>query len=60
MERIAVTKERKEIKHQGLYMMVIAGGIAGVGFNVALGSFAWNLEGILGGLLSGLLIYVVS
>lgn len=40
--------------------MVIAGGIAGVGFNVALGSFAWNPEGILGGLLSGLLIYIVS
>jgi hypothetical protein len=55
-----VTEGRKEIKHQGLFVMVIAGAIAGVGFNVALGSFAWNMEGILGGLLSGLLIYIVS
>jgi hypothetical protein len=44
----------------GLLVMMIAGGIAGACLNVALGSFAWNLEGILGGLLSGLLVYLMS
>jgi len=44
----------------GIVAMLIAGGIAGMSFNVALGSFASNPEGILGGLLSGLLIYTVS
>ncbi|AFM23509.1 hypothetical protein [Desulfomonile tiedjei] len=44
----------------GFLVMMIAGGIAGACFNVALGSFVWNLEGILGGLISGLLVHFVS
>jgi len=32
----------------------LPGGFAGVGFNVVLGFFAWNLEGILGGRFRGL------
>ncbi len=53
--------EKKNVTaHRGLIVMTIAGGIAGAGFNLAFGSAPWNFEGILGGLLSGLLVYLVS
>lgn len=52
--------EKKREKHWKLLVMIFCGGIAGACLNVALGSFAWNLEGILGGLLSGLLVYLIS
>jgi hypothetical protein len=41
-------------------LMLFSGALAGVGFNLALGSMPWNIEGILGGLVSGTLIYAFS
>jgi hypothetical protein len=53
-------REKIKKKDAGFLVMIFWGGVAGACLNVALGSFAWNLEGILGGLLSGLLVYVIS
>lgn len=44
----------------GLMLMLCGGAIAGVGFNVAFGAWAFSGEGILGGLISGFLIYTIS
>lgn len=44
----------------GLLWTLLAGIIAGAGFNLAFGSVAWNTEGILGGLVSAMLIYIIS
>ena len=45
---------------RSLALMLISGAMAGVGFNLALGSVPWNTEGILGGLVCGVLIYTFS
>jgi hypothetical protein len=44
----------------GLVWMLAAGVLVGMGLNLAFGSAFSNLQGILGGLVSGLLIYLVS
>ena len=44
----------------GLIWMVAFGMVAGVCFNLAFGSVLWNAEGILGGLITGVLIYAIS
>ena len=40
---------------------MLAGGIAaGMVFNLSFGSVVWNTEGVLGGLVSAILIYIIS
>ena len=41
-------------------LIAVSGAVAGAGFNLALGSVPWNTEGILGGLVCGVLIYAFS
>ncbi|HUU40308.1 MAG TPA: hypothetical protein VMW42_05150 [Desulfatiglandales bacterium] len=55
-----ISKEGKPKLAYGLLWMLLAGIIAGAGFNLALGSVVWNTEGILGGMLAGLLMHIVS
>jgi len=43
-----------------LALFVVSGAAAGAGFNLALGSVPWNIEGILGGMVCGALIYAFS
>lgn len=48
-------------RHQkALVWMVFTGAAAGAAFNLAFGSTFWNLEGILGGLCAGALIFLFS
>lgn len=47
-------------KGLGFLAMIVSGAMAGMVLNLALGSFAGNPEGILGGVSSALLIYGVS
>lgn len=58
--RTTKMREKNKKKDAGFLVMIFCGGIAGACLNVALGSFVWNPEGILGGLLSGLLVYLIS
>jgi hypothetical protein len=44
----------------GYVWMLAAGTVAGIFFNLAFGSVAWSLEGIMGGAASALLIYAIS
>ena len=44
----------------GVIRMTAGGMVAGMIFNLAFGSVVWNTEGILGGMLTGLLMYFVS
>jgi hypothetical protein len=45
---------------KGLGLMLGAGAIAGMGLNIAFGTKVWNPEGVIGGLVSALLIYIIS
>ena len=56
----AITAKPTREAMRSFALMLIAGALAGVGFNLALGSMPWNIEGILGGLVSGMLIYEFS
>ena len=47
-------------KNLGLIWLLPAGAVAGAAFNLAFGTVPWNPEGILGGLLSALLIHILS
>jgi len=40
--------------------MLAAGAVAGICLNLAFGSVPWSVEGITGGMVSALLIYVIS
>jgi len=55
-----ISKEGKPKMAYGLFWTLLAGIIAGAGFNLSFGSVVWNTEGILGGLVSALLIYIIS
>ena len=55
-----ISKEGKPKMLYGLLWTLLAGIIAGAGFNLAFGSVACNTEGILGGLVSSILIYIIS
>ena len=44
----------------GVIWMTAGGIVAGMIFNLAFGSVVWNTEGILGGMITGVLIYFIS
>ncbi len=51
----------KKWRHQeALVWMAFTGATAGAALNLAFGSTFWNLEGILGGLCAGALIFLFS
>ncbi|SDT84273.1 hypothetical protein [Desulfobacula phenolica] len=47
-------------RHAGLVWLVMAGIVAGCGFNIAFGTFALDMQGIMGGAISGILIHSMS
>lgn len=54
-------REENRLKFGWLSMWTLgAGALAGAGFNLAFGSAVWNVEGLLGGLVSALLINFIS
>jgi len=61
----SILKGINQTNHQprsrtGVICMLAGGIIAGAGFNLAFGSVVWNTECILGGLVSAMLVYIVS
>ncbi|WP_092229569.1 hypothetical protein [Desulfobacula phenolica] len=47
-------------RYAGLVWLVLAGSLAGCGFNIAFGTFFLDMQGLLGGAISGVLIHAIS
>ncbi len=45
---------------RGMLWFAGSGAVAGVCMNVALGGAIWGMEGLTGGIVSGILIYSIS
>jgi len=54
------SKEGKKKTVCKVLLFLFSGIICGTCFNVCFGSVLWNTEGILGGLVSSILIYIIS